>query len=528
MDNEIRLATWNVRTLLRPGGRNELLDTLARYNVDITALQEVRFGGSDILRDRKRKGDIYFSGKKDQGMYGVGFAVRGDMRNSVMGWIPVNERICVIRLKGTFYNICIICAYAPTDKSNSLTKQQLETKKDIFYDQLDAALDACPKHDAKYVVGDFNAQVGKEGIYRGIIGLHSLHDYSSDNGCRLINFAASRELVISSTCFHHKRIHKGTWTSADGRVVNQIDHVLTDSRHASNVMDVRSYRGANIDSDHFLVIAKLRARISMTKCARPQSLKGFNIEALKSNEASFAREVTQRLQHVQTNEPVEEFWGQCSSALTTAATDVLGPIQRRPKKEWFDADCTKVTNEKNAERLKWLGMKNTRGAGIEQKEVYKAARRRAVQLCRAKKRSFEDNEMRKVELLCGRGDSRKFYQQVKRQREGYAPPSIFCNDASGNLLVNDDDILSRWREYFSELLGNDDTRDTPGEEAELPGNDTRQSRGEEDEIPPPSLAEINAAIGKLKANKSPGSDGIPAELIKSAGDSFVEYLHQLF
>lgn len=93
--------------------------------------------------------------------------------------------------------------------------------------------------------------------------------------------------------------------------------------------------------------------------------------------------------------------------------------------------------------LKWLDMRNTRGAGAAQKERYQEARRRAVQLCRAKRRRFEDDEMRKVELLSGRGDVRKFYQQVKRQREGYTPSSTFCNDASGNLLVNDDDILTR-------------------------------------------------------------------------------------
>ena len=123
------------------------------------------------------------------------------------------------------------------------------------------------------VVGDFNAKVGREAIYQGIIGMYSLHSTSSDNGVRLINFAASsREMVINSTCFQHRRIHKGTWVSETG-TVNQIDHVLSDARHASNVMDVRSYHGANIDSDHYLVIGKIRARISITKTTAPPKTK---------------------------------------------------------------------------------------------------------------------------------------------------------------------------------------------------------------------------------------------------------------
>ena len=68
MDNEIRLGTWNVQTLLKPGRQIELLDTLARYKVDITALQEIRWGGSGIKKDIKRKADIYYSGNTKQGM----------------------------------------------------------------------------------------------------------------------------------------------------------------------------------------------------------------------------------------------------------------------------------------------------------------------------------------------------------------------------------------------------------------------------------------------------------------------------
>ena len=53
-----------------------------------------------------------------------------------------------------------------------------------------------------------------------------------------------------------------TWRSPDGQTHNQIDHLLIDALHVSNVMDVRTFRGANIDSDNYLLISKIRSCIS--------------------------------------------------------------------------------------------------------------------------------------------------------------------------------------------------------------------------------------------------------------------------
>jgi hypothetical protein len=69
-------------------------------------------------------------------------------------------------------------------------------------------------------------------------------------------------MTIDSTVFPHKTNHKPTWRSPDFSVENQIDHVLIYTRHHSDLMDVRIFKGANVDSDHYLVGAKIRACIS--------------------------------------------------------------------------------------------------------------------------------------------------------------------------------------------------------------------------------------------------------------------------
>ena len=109
-----------------------------------------------------------------------------------------------------------------------------------------------------YLCCVFNAKVGREDIFKSIIGQDSFHQDSNDNGVRIVNFATSKNLVVKSSMFPHRNIHKYTWTSPDSKTHNQIDHVLIDRRWQSSVLDVRSFRGAECDTDHYLVIAKVR------------------------------------------------------------------------------------------------------------------------------------------------------------------------------------------------------------------------------------------------------------------------------
>jgi hypothetical protein len=113
--------------------------------------------------------------------------------------------------------------HAPTeDKDNDI--------KDSFHEELEQVFDQFPRYHMKILLGNFNAQVGREDIFKPIIGNISLHEASNDNRVRVVNFATSKNLIVKSTTFPHCDIHKHTWTSPDGVTHNQIDHVLIDKR----------------------------------------------------------------------------------------------------------------------------------------------------------------------------------------------------------------------------------------------------------------------------------------------------------
>jgi endonuclease/exonuclease/phosphatase family metal-dependent hydrolase len=127
--------------------------------------------------------------------------------------------------------------------------------------------DEIPRNDIKIILGDFNAKIGKEVMCRLAIGSHSRHETSNKNGRKVDDFTLGKNVCISSTYFPHKNIHKETWISPDDGTRNKIDHVIIDTRHEKDIIDVKTCRGADCDSDHFLVRARLRQTLTSKKAS---------------------------------------------------------------------------------------------------------------------------------------------------------------------------------------------------------------------------------------------------------------------
>ena len=49
-DHDLRICTWNVRTLHRPGAIQQLENVLVKYKAEIIALQEMRIPGNGRLQ----------------------------------------------------------------------------------------------------------------------------------------------------------------------------------------------------------------------------------------------------------------------------------------------------------------------------------------------------------------------------------------------------------------------------------------------------------------------------------------------
>jgi hypothetical protein len=213
------------------------------------------------------------------------------------------------------------------------TEDKCDDTKDSIYEELEGVFNQFPKYHMKILLEDFNAKVGREDIFKPTIGNGSLHETSNDSGVRVVNFATPKNLVVKSTMFPHRKIHKYTWTSPDGKTRYQIDHVLVDRRRQSNLLDVRSFRGADCDMDHYLVAAKLRERLSVIeRVAQKFDMQRFDLWKLNDAEVKeqYQVKITNRfaaLKNCDNNVDINTAWENIRENIKTSAKESLGHFE---------------------------------------------------------------------------------------------------------------------------------------------------------------------------------------------------------
>jgi len=207
------------------------------------------------------------------------------------------------------------------------------------------------------LLGDFNAKVGRGNIFKSTIGQESLHQDSNDNGVRIVKFATSKNLVINSTMFLRRNIHKYNWTSPDGKTHSQIDHILIDRRRHWSVLDVRSLKGADCDTDHYLVIAKVRERLAVgIQAAQKFDRQRFNMRKLNELEVrkQYQTEITNRfaaLENLNDDEDVNKTWENIKENIRTSAKESLGLHELKQQKPRFNEECVDFLDQRKQAKM---------------------------------------------------------------------------------------------------------------------------------------------------------------------------------
>ena len=433
-------------------------------------------------------------------MEGVGFYISKRISSAVIEFEGISSRIARVRLNTKWFKVTVIALYAPTEDSN-------EENKDQWYDEVQEVLNKVPGHDMLVILGDLNAKVGREtAAFNGILGEHSLHEVSNDNGLRVATLASQYNLVVGGTLFPHKVKHKGTWLSPDGNTTHQIDHVLVKRKFRTSLLDVRAYRGADCDSDHYLVISRIRLKLA-TKRTRVEGKAKIDVEKLKEAEERLQYQIEVDNRFAALEDEGEENWEYVKRSMVEAAERSVGRSRRRRRNGWFNGECKNAADKRKKTRMKWI---EDRG-NMEKRRIYTGARNEACRINRRNKRLQIDRELEQVENSNRHGNTRAEFQGINNIRKGYQARQGMIKNSNGDLLITKEEISERWAEHFVSLLNR------PPPQEPVPLMDEIEMLIYEEEVEEPTTEEILSTIRGLKNNKAAGIDEITAELIKYGG-----------
>ena len=512
--SSMRIGTWNVRTMAKPGKAVMVVKQMQKFGVEICGLTEVRWPGSGESNTDGYK--FLHSGRSDSLRFeGVALLLSPAVARSVMFWKPISERLLLARLSGRHANVSIIVAYAPTEEAEACVK-------DEFYNKLNALFGEIPGHDRKILLGDFNASLGPESRNMdGVTGSHVWGRRTSDNGERLIECALTSGMMIGNTHFGHKKIHALTWMPPDVTKQGAVkDYILVDKGSRSSMHDVRVFRSADADSDHFLLV--MNYKLSLSAVPRKRGMTSLKpVAAILSDEKvaqPFQASLSKKLLSVPVEHDVDAQWESMANALQQAAREVAASLPRVARAEWISAGSFTLLDQKQQAFSRWQSNRSDRRL----REEYVKLRRAAGKSIRHDRKRWWSEQADLMEADAARHHQGAVYSRLRKLCRSPGVQVAVLKSVDGKDLVTPDEQRERWREHFEMTLNVDH-----GSVDQSIFDDLSSSLERLRFAPVPTKEEVKACVSRLKNGKACGKDGIFAEMLKYGGDSLHDRLYEI-
>ena len=221
-----------------------------------------------------------------------------------------------------------------------------------------------------------------------------------------------------------------------------------------------------------------------------------------------------------TTPPVEERWNQIKATYCTAAESALGYLKSTDK-TWLTRETWRRIEERKTIKSKIL---NTKSIQERLQKEYSSKDKEIKRSARQDKRTYVDKLAEKAETAAQKGELSTVYRITKQLCRHTKVAASIVKDKDGNALTTEQMQAKRWAEHFTEVLNTEAptiTADPPA-----PNDDLDIATGV------PTLQEVTHAIKQMKTGKSPGTDNICIELLKTdvitAGNVFTDLFSDIW
>ncbi len=213
---------------------------------------------------------------------------------------------------------------------------------------------------------------------------------------------------------------------------------------------MRSFRGADCDTDYYLVVGKVWERLAVSK-QEAQKFGGerFNLRELNELEVreQYQIEITNRfaaLENLSDDKDINRAWENIKENIKTSAKESLCLHELKQHKPWFDEEFLHFLDERKQAKLQWVqdpSQRNVDNLNNVRHESSRHFRNKKKAYLKAKIEDLETNSMIK--------NVRDLYRGISDFKKGYQPRTKIVKDETGDLVTGSYSILARWRDYFS-------------------------------------------------------------------------------
>jgi hypothetical protein len=201
---------------------------------------------------------------------------------------------------------------------------------------------------------------------------------------------------------------------------------------------------------------------------------------------------------------INNAWESIRRNIKTSAKHNLEYHRLKHNKPWFDDECSKLIDQRKQAKLRWLqNPSQITGDNIQN------LRHETSRTFRKNKREYPKGKINEHETNNKNKNIRDLYRGIYEFKKGYQPRINIIKEENGNLLIDPQNILNRWKNFFTQVLNAHGVHDVRQKDIHTA----------EPLVPEPSLVKAETATEKLKSYKSLGTDQIPAEFIKAGGES---------